>query len=63
MFVAGSVIDKPLQVTSNAGKKVMLRVTAGLFAPDWVYQVGAKQFDFNNIDFRNPEDYRETLES
>jgi hypothetical protein len=55
------LIDKPLQVTSNAGKKVMLRVTAGSFTPDWVYQAGAKQIDFSNTDLANPEHYSKTL--
>ncbi len=28
------LIDKAIQVTSNAGKKTMLRVTAGMFTPE-----------------------------
>jgi hypothetical protein len=54
------LMDKVLQATSTAGKKVMLRVTAGMFTPDWVYQAGAKPFDFSSTDLAHPENYRGT---
>jgi hypothetical protein len=54
------LMDKVLQSTSNAGKKVMLRVTAGMFTPDWVYQAGAKPFDFSSTDLAYPENFPKT---
>ena len=54
------LIDKALQVTSNAGKKIMLRVTAGMFTPDWVYQAGVKPFEFSNTDLAYPENFPKT---
>ena len=54
------LIDKALQVTSNAGKKTMLRVTAGMFTPDWVYQAGARPFEFSNTDLAYPENFPNT---
>jgi hypothetical protein len=54
------LIDKALQVSRNAGKQVMLRVTAGMFTPDWVYQAGAKPFDFSNTDLAHPQNAPQT---
>jgi hypothetical protein len=41
-----STIDQVLEVSSRAGKKVMLRVVAGINSPEWVYRAGAKPFEF-----------------
>ncbi len=54
-------IDRALEMTSNAGKKVMLRVIAGINSPEWVYQAGAKPFEFSNQDLAHPDNYRASL--
>jgi hypothetical protein len=53
-----SPVDEAIAVTSKAGKKVMLRIIAGINSPDWVYRAGAKPFDFRNTDLRHPENHR-----
>jgi hypothetical protein len=50
-------IDHALAVTGNAGKKLMLRVVAGINSPEWVYQGGAQAFDFSNADLAHPSNY------
>ena len=55
------VIDKAIELTSNAGKKVMLRVVSGINTPEWVYQAGAKPFDFSNIDLAHPENFQKNM--
>src|SRR6266498_1420795 len=54
-------LDKALEITGNAGKKVILRMVAGIHTPDWVYQAGAKPFDFSNKDLARAEHYAESL--
>jgi hypothetical protein len=54
-------IDKAIEVTRKAGKKVILRIVAGVHTPEWVYQAGAKPFDFGNADLLHPEAYEKTL--
>jgi hypothetical protein len=49
--------DKALEVSSKAGKQVMFRVTAGINTPEWVYQAGAKPFDFSNTDLAQSENF------
>jgi len=48
------LIDRAIEVSSQAGKKVMLRVVAGVNTPAWVYQSGAQPFVFSNTDLHNP---------
>jgi hypothetical protein len=52
-----SPVDHAMAITSKAGKKVMLRLTAGISSPEWVYRGGAKPFDFRNTDLRHPENH------
>jgi hypothetical protein len=54
-------IDRAIDVTASAGKKVMLRVVAGANTPDWVYQSGAKPFDFSNTDLAHPGNHPQNL--
>ena len=54
-------LDKALEITGNAGKKVILRMVAGIHTPDWVYQAGAKPFDFSNTALARSEHYAEGL--
>jgi hypothetical protein len=54
-------IDTAIAVTSGSGKKVMLRVVAGLNSPDWLYNAGAKPFEFRNTDLAHPQNYRDNL--
>ena len=54
-------IDQALEATGGAGKKAMLRVTAGINTPEWVYQAGAKALAFSNKDLHNPETYARDL--
>jgi Beta-galactosidase len=56
-----STIDKVLEVTSRAGKKVMLRVVAGINSPEWIYQARAKPFEFQNSNLAHPENYPTNL--
>jgi hypothetical protein len=51
------LIDSALAVTGQSGKKAMLRITAGINSPDWVYQAGARPFAFRNLDLAHPEHY------
>lgn len=53
-----SLVDQAIAITSKAGKKVMLRIVAGINSPDWVYQAGTKPFDFRNTDLRHPATHR-----
>jgi hypothetical protein len=55
------LIDQALQFSSNAGKKVILRVIAGMHTPEWVYQAGAKPFDFSNTDLFHSDIYQKSL--
>jgi hypothetical protein len=55
------VIDKAVEITSKAGKKAMLRVTAGINTPAWVYQAGAQPFEFPKTDLAHPENYPANL--
>jgi hypothetical protein len=50
-------LDKAIDVTCKAEKYVMLRVTGGINTPAWVYQAGAKPFDFRNTNLAHPENY------
>lgn len=50
-------IDQAVEMTRKAGKKVLLRVVAGMHTPEWVYRAGAKAFDFSSKDLANPEGY------
>jgi Beta-galactosidase len=54
-------IDKAIEVSSKAGKKVMLRVIAGINTPEWVYQSGANPFYFSNTDLGRSENYPSSL--
>jgi hypothetical protein len=54
-----ALIDKAVEVTSKVGKKAMLRVVAGMHTPAWVYQAGAKPFDFSNTDLRYAKSQKE----
>jgi hypothetical protein len=54
-------IDRAIELTSNSGKKAMLRVIAGINTPEWVYQAGAKPFEFSNADLANPGNYSPKL--
>jgi hypothetical protein len=42
------LFDAHIAAARQAGKKVMLRVSAGAQTPAWVYQAGAKNFSFRN---------------
>jgi hypothetical protein len=55
------MIDKAIEVSSKAGKKVMLRIISGMHTPDWVYLAGAKPFDFNNTDLFHPGPYPSSM--
>jgi len=55
------LIDKSLQITSNAGKKVILHVIPGMNTPEWVYRAGAKPVNFSNRDLFHAEFYNENL--
>lgn len=55
------LLDNALAVTGRAGKKAMLRITAGINSPDWVYQAGAQAFVFRNTDLAHPENYPASL--
>ena len=54
-------IDQALETTGRAGKKAMLRVTAGINSPEWVYQAGAKSIAFSNRDLHNSENFAKDL--
>lgn len=54
-------IDRAIELTGNAGKKVMLRVVPGRNTPDWAYQAGVKAFDFRNTDLAHPETSPESM--
>jgi Beta-galactosidase len=54
-------IDQAVGVTGKAGKKIMLRVVAGINSPEWVYQSGAQAFDFSHTDLAHPRHYSANL--
>jgi hypothetical protein len=54
-------IDTAVAMTSSPGKKVMLRVVAGINSPDWLYNIGARPFEFRNTHLAHPQSYRENL--
>jgi Beta-galactosidase len=56
------LIDRAIEGTTKAGKKVMLRVVAGINAPEWVYQSGAKPFDFCSTDLVHPGNHPRDLQ-
>ncbi len=51
-------VDRAIEATAKAGKKVMLRVVAGMHTPEWVYKAGARPLDFTNTDLAHPENHR-----
>jgi hypothetical protein len=54
-------IDTAMTTTKNSGKKVMLRIVAGVNSPDWLYNTGAKAFEFRNTHLSQPRYYRDSL--
>jgi hypothetical protein len=46
-----SVLDDDVRVAARAGRKVGLRLQAGISTPEWVYERGARRFTFED---RNP---------
>ncbi|MBI2569892.1 MAG: beta-galactosidase [Candidatus Schekmanbacteria bacterium] len=54
-------IDSAIQVTRAAGKTVMLRITAGMHTPDWVYDAGARAVQLSNTDLFHSENYKKQL--
>jgi hypothetical protein len=48
-------LDASIAAARGAGKKVMIRVLAGVHTPEWVYARGAKRFEFTQ---RNPNRVR-----
>lgn len=55
------LLDNALAVTARAGKKAMLRITAGINSPEWIYQLGAKPFAFSHRDLAHPQNYPASL--
>ncbi len=55
------LIDQAIHITSNADKKVMLRVVAGRRTPAWVYQAGAQPFHFRNTDLYHAKNHPDTM--
>lgn len=55
------LVDRAIEATAKAGKKVMLRVVAGINTPKWVYKTGARPFDFKNTDLAHPENYKQDM--
>lgn len=53
-----SIVDKAIAEAKKQNKKVMLRFTAGIQTPDWVYKAGAKSIIFSNEDVWNTEGYK-----
>lgn len=51
-------IDRAVEMTEGAGKKVILRVVSGINTPEWVYRAGAEPFEFSNTDVAHPEVYK-----
>ncbi len=45
-----AMIDRAIELTTKAGKHVLLRVVAGMQTPEWVYADGARSFDFGEED-------------
>lgn len=54
-------IEVSINSTAKAGKKTMLRVTAGIHSPEWVYRQGAQRFEFNRNHLAHPENYPANL--
>ena len=52
-------LDKALQLTSKAGKQVILHIIAGMHTPPWVYQAGVKALDFNSSDLFYADFYQQ----
>jgi hypothetical protein len=52
------LIDRAVEITTKAGKKVMLRIVAGRNTPEWVYRAGARPFDFKNTDLAYPANHK-----
>ncbi len=53
-----SIVDKAIAEAKKQNKKVMLRVTAGIYTPDWVYKAGAKRLTFSPDDVWNTEGWK-----
>jgi Beta-galactosidase len=54
-------IDKAIEITTKAGKKVMLRVVPGINTPEWVYQAGARPFEFSSDHLAHGESFSKNL--
>jgi hypothetical protein len=50
-----------LEATSSIGKKIILHTVPGVQTPEWVYQAGAKPFNFTNRNLLNGKFYNESL--
>ena len=55
------LLDKAIEVSAQARKKVLLRVVAGIHTPEWVYQTGARPLSFTNTDLLNPQGYEKSM--
>src|SRR3989304_5631678 len=53
-----NIVDKAITEAKRHNKKVMLRFTAGIHTPEWVYKAGARKFVFSNEDVWNTEGYK-----
>jgi hypothetical protein len=51
-------VDEVLRKTADAGKLSMVRVVAGQRSPKWVYEAGAKPFEFTRRDLFHPQQHR-----
>ena len=56
-----ALLDKAIELSWKSGKQVMLRVTAGQNTPEWVYQAGARAFNFTGQDLVFPKNHPESL--
>lgn len=56
------IVDETIAAAKKHNKKVMLRFTAGIHTPDWVYKAGAKKFRFSNKDLLDPENWKNMSE-
>lgn len=55
------LIDRAVEKSAKAGKKAMLRIVSGRNTPEWVYQAGAKPFDFKNTDLAFPANHKSDM--
>jgi hypothetical protein len=55
-----SLIDRAIQDSQHAGKKVMLRVVAGIYSPPWIAQEAA-MVTFSNAQLFTPANYPPTV--